>query len=526
MMICEHKQFIKRLFWIFIAVLLTALPLSATVTEEQQREFTEFRFGMFIHFSIMTFTGDPWATAHQDVNQFNPTILDCNQWADAAVSANMKFGILTTKHHDGFCLWDSAYTTNDVASSPWKNGQGDVVQEYVDAFRSRGLEPALYYSVWDNTEGIGNHPITPEDIEFVKGQITELLTGYGDIKMLFIDGWSWKMGHKQVPYQEIRGLVKSLQPECLLVDNTHLYCLYDNDMIHYESGGPYPVDNTLPALLSRKININGGNDWFWAPNIPTAILMSVNDIVMNLWYLEPMWCTFVLNCPPNTEGRLDTNIVNRLAEVGAAWSPDYQRPLLPPQQPQIEHPITPASATATSGTASYAIDGRNDRNYYTIWQSLTSLPQSITINLGMEYPNVSILSYVPNPTVEDGSIKSYRIYKSTNGTTFTEIASGTWNGDTNMKVATFLPTNARYIKLEVLSAVKNYAAATEIAIGTWVYGDFTGNNIVNTDDLPEFFDLWLVNDCNETAGLDLKGDCTINFYEFSLLAQNWLKEIE
>lgn len=94
---------------------------------------------MFIHFGIRTFTGGGWGEANQDVSQFNPVNLDCNQRADAAASANKKYGILTTKHHDGFCLWDSAYTTNDVASSPWKNGQGDVVREYVDAFRSRGL---------------------------------------------------------------------------------------------------------------------------------------------------------------------------------------------------------------------------------------------------------------------------------------------------------------------------------------------------------------------------------------------------
>jgi len=257
--------------------------------------------------------------------------------------------------------------------------------------------------------------------------------------------------------------------------------------------------------------------------------MSVNDITGILWYLESRWCSFILNCPPNTDGQLDTNIVNRLEDVGLVWSPDYSRPLLPPQQSQIEHPITPVSATATSGDAYNAIDGKNDRIGYTVWQSSSSLPQSITIDLGMEYSNVSILSCVPkyvtwNPPMEQGSIQSYRIYKSTNGTDFTEIASGTWNGDTDMKVATFLPTNARYIRLEALSAVEGFAAATEIAIGTWVYGDFTGNNIVNMDDLPEFFDFWLVDDCNEITGLDLNDDCLINFSEFSLLAQNWLEE--
>lgn len=111
----------------------------------------------------------------------------------------MKFGILTTKHHDGFCLWDSDYSEFDVANIPWRDGKGDVVEEYVNAFRSHGLEPCLYYSIWDNTEGIGNGPITDAHMEIIEGQLTEILSDYGDISMLFIDGWSWKMGHVEVP---------------------------------------------------------------------------------------------------------------------------------------------------------------------------------------------------------------------------------------------------------------------------------------------------------------------------------------
>lgn len=104
--------------YVFVVTILFSVltPLKAQSTEDLQREFTELRFGMFIHFGIRTFTGDPWATPNEDTTKFNPTDLDCNQWAEAAVSTKIKFGILTTKHHDGFCLWDSKYTENDVAS--------------------------------------------------------------------------------------------------------------------------------------------------------------------------------------------------------------------------------------------------------------------------------------------------------------------------------------------------------------------------------------------------------------------------
>ena len=437
--------------------------------ETLQRQFTDLRFGMFLHFGIRTFTRGEWGEANQDITRFNPEHLDCGQWADAAVSAHMKFGILTTKHHDGFCLWNSEYTDYDVASTPWENGEGDVLRAYVDAFRSRGLEPCFYYAIWDNTAGIGNGPVTEDQMKIIEGQLTEILSNYGEIKMLFIDGWSWKMGHVEVPYPRIRKLVKSLQSSCLLIDNTHLPCLYDNDLIHYEAGGKCPPDNTLPALLSKLIYRQGGNGWFWDPDIPTASLMTPSAIQGDLEYLEPRWCSYILNCPPNPEGLLDSNIVSRLAEAGQVWSPDPNRPPLPKQNPQIQTFIVPESASATSGNALGAIDGKNDRFYYSVWKSSKDLPQSLTVDLGRVH-EVNIVYVVPNyvPMVrplEQGSIQSYRLYSSQNGTDFTMITEGEWASEPKMKVAAFGLTQARYIRLEALSAVDDFAAVTEIAIG-------------------------------------------------------------
>lgn len=456
---------------VLLISLLVALPVSAQTTAELQRDFVQLRFGMFIHFGIRTFTGARWATPNENVQKFDPVHLDCNQWASAAAAAGMKFAILTTKHHDGFCLWPSKYSKNSVASSPWENGNGDVLRDFVDAFRAHGIYPCFYYSIWDNTMGIGNGPITAKDMKVIEGQITELLTEYGPIKMLFIDGWSWKMGHVAVPYATIRALVKKLQPGCLLVDNTHLHCLYENDMVFYEAGKVLPSDNTVPSIQSELINKESGNGWFWDPRVPAAPLLSVKKIVRELTYCEHRWCDFVLNCPPNREGLLDSNIVARLKEVGNVWSPDSTRPPLPKQAPFIDYPVMPVSASATSGDAAYAIDGKNDRYFYSVWKSSASLPQSLTIDLGKVYPDVSILNYVPQyDTVETpmktGSIEAYSLYASVDGKEFTEVAHGIWKGTSDMKVVSFEPVKARYIRLTALKAVDNYAAATEIEIGT------------------------------------------------------------
>jgi alpha-L-fucosidase len=443
---------------------------SATPLETLQRNYVDLRFGMFIHFGILTYTGS-WAQANLPIDMFNPTGLDPNQWATAAASAHMTYGALTTRHHDGFALWPSSVGNFNVHNVSWMNGQGDVVRAYVDAFRAKGLAPGLYYSVWDNTEGIGNGTITTAQMNYVTTQITELLTNYGPIPILILDGYSWKMGHQAVAYEQIRALVKSLQPNCLLTDHTHLNDPWEVDITNFEepAGSFAPANNTYAGNQETKINTSGGNDWFWAPNI--GGLMSVTAIVdQHLKVLEPRWTNFLLNCPPNRQGLLDATIVTRLGEVGAAWSKDAARPPLPAQGAQIEFPYTPASATATSGTAANAIDGINDNNRNTIWRSSGALPQSITIDLGASKPDVGMLAYVPeysaNVALTAGAITSYGILTSTNGTTFNEATSGTWAADGKMKVATFGPVAARYVRLEARAVNgSTSAAATEITVG-------------------------------------------------------------
>jgi alpha-L-fucosidase len=383
----------------------------------------------------------------------------------------MKFGVLTTRHHDGFALWPSAASTFNVGHIPWKNGQGDVVRDYVDAFRSRGLAPGLYYSIWDSTEGIGNSAtISAEQLNYVKTQITELLTNYGPIPILVIDGWSWKTGHNKVAYQTIRELVKSLQPNCLITDHTHLVDPWEVDIVNFEepTGAFAPSDNSYAAAQETKINGSGGNDWFWAPDVGN--LMSVSTIVAgHLQMLEPRYTTFLLNCPPNRDGLLDATMVSRLAEVGAAWSPNPNRAPLPTQARLIEHPYTPVGATATSGTAANAIDGVNDTNTHTFWQTASALPQSVTLDLGQSRPDVGMLSYVPQYVsgvgVTGGNITTYGILVSTDGTTFTEAASGTWPADGKLKTAIFGPVAARYVRLEVRAAMGGAAIVTDITVG-------------------------------------------------------------
>ena len=441
----------------------TAKPL-----EQLQRDFVDLRFGMFLHFGILTYTGS-WSQPNLDIKRFNPTGLDPGQWADAAVAAKMKYGVLTTRHHDGFALWPSRASDFNVGHVPWRDGKGDVVRAYVDAFRSRGLLPGLYYSIWDTTEGVSAGQLTPAKLAYIKTQLTELLTNYGPIPILIVDGWSWQMGHNAVAYQEIRGLVKSLQPDCLLTDHAHLADPWDMDIVNFEEprGGWAPAGNTYPAQQEQKVNATGGNDWFWAPDV--GDLMTVPEVVTrHLRDLEPKWTNFLLNCPPDRDGKLAPAIVDLLHEVGAAWTPNLARPPLPAQPPQNDRPYTPVSATASSGDANAAIDGKNDTDFISMWQPTGALPQTLTLDLGRVQPDVGWLGYVPRyhheASSKDGNVTDYRILTSVDGQTFTAATAGTWPADGRMKVATFGPVPARYVRFEIRAA-NGSPAITELTVG-------------------------------------------------------------
>jgi alpha-L-fucosidase len=219
----------------------------------------------------------------------------------------------------------------------------------------------------------------------------------------------------------------------------------------------------------QKLNSSGGNNWFWDTDI--GGLMTATDIVQNhLQILEGRWTNFLLNCPPNRDGLLDASMVAILTQVGSLWNPNLERAPLPAQGAQNDLPYTPVGASATSGYAANAIDGVDTYNVYSVWQSSGALPQSITLDLGVERPDVGILNYVPlysgreSPST-DGAITAYAVLTGSNGNDFTVATTGAWPANTAMKTAVFGPVAARYVRLEARAATGNSAAATEITVG-------------------------------------------------------------
>ena len=159
-------------------------PFGPVPTENQLR-WQDMEMYAFIHYSLNTYTDQEWDFGNEDPQLFNPSDLDCRQWARVCKQAGMKGIIFTAKHHCGFCMWPSSYTEYSVKNAPWKNGKGDVVRELADACREEGLMFAVYLSPWDRNHADYGRP---EYVTYFRNQLRELLTQYGDIFEVWFDG--------------------------------------------------------------------------------------------------------------------------------------------------------------------------------------------------------------------------------------------------------------------------------------------------------------------------------------------------
>jgi alpha-L-fucosidase len=183
----------------------------------RQLAWQAMEFTGFIHFGMNTMTDREWGEGHEDPRLFNPEDVDADQWMSALARAGMTGVILTAKHHDGFCLWPSTVTNHSVASSPWCSGHGDLVREVADAARRLGLRFGVYLSPWDRTEPSYGSGRAYDD--FYVAQLTELLTGYGDIFCVWLDGANGEgpNGRRQVyDWDRYYAVIRDLQPGAVI----------------------------------------------------------------------------------------------------------------------------------------------------------------------------------------------------------------------------------------------------------------------------------------------------------------------
>lgn len=304
-----------------------------------QLEWQKMEYNMFVHFGPNTFSGLEWGKGTEAEDLFNPTALDCRQWAATAKAAGMKGIIITAKHHDGFCLWPNPESAHTVAQSSWRDGQGDVLAELSAACREYGLKFGVYISPWDRNDPAYG---TPEYNEKFIRTLQDVHGGrYGQIFEQWFDGACGEgpTGKKQVyDWPAFNQTVLSLSPDAVIFSDVGPGCRWMGnergiacetnwsrlDVEGFTPGAGAPPRDTLQqgnvygsAWIPAETDVSIRPGWFWRA--------SENSQVKTVEQLADIWLTSVgrnslllLNVPPDTRGRIHEIDSLRLMEF-RAW---------------------------------------------------------------------------------------------------------------------------------------------------------------------------------------------------------------
>lgn len=327
---------------------------TSIVPNRRQLIIQDMKYYAFVHYGMNTFTNREWGDGKESESIFNPKKQNTDQWCEAIAAAGMKGVILTCKHHDGFCLWPTKTTEHSIKNSPYKNGKGDVVREVSESCKKYGLKFGVYLSPWDrNAECYG----TPAYNDFYIAQLTELLTNYGDIFMLWMDGACGAASDgkpvQKYDFERIWNTAVELQPDIVLSD-----CAPDVRWIGNESGKTRESEwNVVPKFEFGEQNFQASDDmkdfqkrcrdvmlpdmgsreflanfnefiwypaevdvsirlgWFYHP-LQRFTLKSLNHLMKIYYNSAGNNALMLLNIPPNKNGLLAKSDVRRLRQMG------------------------------------------------------------------------------------------------------------------------------------------------------------------------------------------------------------------
>jgi alpha-L-fucosidase len=370
---------------------------------ERQLTWHQLEYYAFVHFSMNTFTNREWGMGSEKPEQFNPTALDCRQWARICKAAGMEGIILTAKHHDGFCLWPSAFTEHSVKNSPWKNGKGDILKELAEACKEYDLKMGVYLSPWDrNHADYGK----PEYITYYRNQMKELMTGYGEIFEVWFDGANggtgWYGGANEerridrttyYDWENTWKIVREHQPNAVMFSDGGP----DIRWVGNEQGWARPTNWSLlkkkdfaPGVVDDLEHLRAGQedgtDW-----IPAEVDVSIrpgwfyhtaeDTLVKSLPKLLDIYyhsvgrnANMLLNIPVDPRGLIHETDSARLMELAEALKSDFAKDLAFGKK---------ATASNVRGKSKqFAPALANDNNPATYWATGDSIKKaSLTIDL-------------------------------------------------------------------------------------------------------------------------------------------------
>ncbi len=331
---------------------------AAVKPDKRQLDWYDTEFYAFIHFGPNTFTDREWGDGQEDEAVFNPVGLDCGQWVETIKAAGMKGMVLTAKHHDGFCLWPSAYTEHSVKNSPLGR---DVVREASEACRKGGIKFGFYLSPWDRNSKLYG---TDAYNDYFCNQLTELLTQYGDIFYVWFDNACGEgpNGKKQrYDFERYIALIRKYQPNAVIFNDYgpdvrwcgneagtarhEEWAVVPRELCFYSrvqtGAGPLAKEGDLSFLYNTCQNLGTMNNIVYSQGL-TFTPAEINMSIRPGWFWHPEEephslerlfrtyltsvganCCFHLNLPPDTKGRIDQRDVGRLAELRALLDREF-----------------------------------------------------------------------------------------------------------------------------------------------------------------------------------------------------------
>ena len=384
-----------------------------------QLRWQRMETNMFCHFGPNTFSGLEWGEGTEPEDIFNPTALDCRQWAATAKAAGMKGVILTAKHHDGFCLWPNPASTHTVAHSQWRNGQGDVLRDLSQACREAGVKMGVYISPWDrNAPDYG----TPAYNETFRKTLHHALSSYGDIFEQWFDGANGEgpSGRKQqYDWPLFNATVAKLQPQAVIFSDVGPGCHWMGneqgvngetcwsrlDTAGYTPGAGSPSLEILnhgqpdgAAWIPAETDVSIRPGWFYHANEQPKSLQELLSIYYTSVGRNSL---LLLNVPPDTRGLIPRADSLRLVEFRSALDSIFCQDFA-------------AKATVTASHTrgrDYAAANVIDTNYHTYWAVHDSCITP-TLTLAFDHPvtfnRVMLQEYIPlGQRVEAFRVETY-----------------------------------------------------------------------------------------------------------------------
>lgn len=385
------------------------------IPSDRQLAWHEMEYYMFVHFTVNTFTDKEWGYGDENESVFNPTALDCRQWARVAKQAGMKGIIITAKHHDGFCLWPSEFTKHSVKYSNWLDGKGDVLKELRSACDEFGLKMGIYLSPWDrNNASYG----TPEYLAYYRNELSELLTHYGDIFEVWFDGANGGDGYyggkretrhidnkTYYDWSNTHAIVRELQPGAVMFSDAGPdirwvgnengqasltnWCLLNRD-------GMYPGGDFAGILgeghengnywVPAEVDVSIRPGWFYHQSQDSLVRSPQN--LLDLYYSSVgRNSNLLLNVPPDRRGLLHENDVKSLLAFRELINKEFENDLAKGKK------VEASSFRGKGYEASNVTDGNAD-SYWATGDSVTKGDLIIDLGSESEINRILIQEYI------------------------------------------------------------------------------------------------------------------------------------